>query len=84
MFPKKNEDILFCPAAFHLMLLKRPKFKAALYVCKNEMRGEKKPKGILHFFLLRQLGLSLQQKTRQKSNSSRNPRLPLTHTFFRG
>lgn len=47
MFPKKNEDILFCPAAFHLMLLKRPKFKAALYTCKNEMGGrEKEAKGI--------------------------------------
>ena len=59
MFPKKNEDILFCPAAFHLMLLKRPKFKAALYVCKNEKGGQgERSKRDLNCFLLRQLGLS--------------------------
>ena len=59
MFQKKNEDILFCPAAFHLMLLKRPKFKAALYVCKNEKGGQgERSKRDLNCFLLRQLGLS--------------------------
>ena len=46
--------------------------------------GGEKTKRDLHFFLLRQPGLSLQQKTRQKSNSSRNPHRPLTRTFFRG
>lgn len=29
-FQRKNEDILFCPAASHLTLLKRLKLKAAL------------------------------------------------------
>lgn len=46
MLPKKNKDILFCLAAFHSLLLKQPKFKVALSVCKNEMRGEEKQKGI--------------------------------------
>ena len=44
------------------MLLKRPKFKAALYVCKNEMRGEKKPKGIYIFFFSDNQALAFSRK----------------------
>lgn len=62
------------------MLLKRPKFNAALYVCKNEMRGEKKAKGIYIFF---SPATSL-QKTRQNPTVQRIPTHPQhTHTFQR-
>lgn len=77
MFPKKNEDILFCQLLFILCCWKT-KFKAAFVCCKNEGGQEKKQRD-LNCFLLRQLWALIFSKL-GKNPTIQESHAPPTHT----